>query len=136
MLDGDFHYVGGVDGADDARPVEGALAVLYAGRLEVRNDCEILPNLAFKAVLGEFLTEDCVRFAYGFQTVSGDGAGAADSEAGAGEGLAEDHVVGKAECFADHADFVFEEDADGLYQFELHVFGQAACVVVRLDAGF
>ena len=37
VLDGDFHDIGGVDGTNDARPVEGALAVLDAGGLEVRN---------------------------------------------------------------------------------------------------
>ena len=41
VLGGDFHYVYGVDGADDARPVEGALAVLDAGGLEVRDDGEV-----------------------------------------------------------------------------------------------
>ena len=36
MLDSDFHDVGGVDGADDAGPVKGALAVFDAGGFEIR----------------------------------------------------------------------------------------------------
>ena len=51
VLDGDFHDIGGVDGTDDARPVEGALAVLDAGGLEVRNDGEVLPYFALETVL-------------------------------------------------------------------------------------
>ena len=86
MLDGDFHHVGGVDGADDTRPVESSLAVLYAGRLEIRNDGEILPYLAFKAVLCEFFAKDSIGFTDCLKSVAGDGAGAAYAEAGPGKG--------------------------------------------------
>ena len=43
VLNSNFHDIGGVDGTDDARPVEGALAVLDACGLEVRNDSKVLP---------------------------------------------------------------------------------------------
>ena len=79
VLDGDFDDVDGVDGADDAGPVEGAFAVFDAGGFEIRDDGEILPDFAFEAVFGEFFTKDGIGFADGFQTVTGDGAGAADA---------------------------------------------------------
>ena len=54
--------------------------------------------------------------------------------------MAVDHVVGEAEFEADFADFVFEEFAQGFDQFELHVLGETAHVVVGFDdvgaAGF
>ena len=106
VLDSDFHDVGGVDGADDAGPVKGALAVFDAGGFEIRNDGEVLPYFAFEAVLCELLAEDSVGFADSFEAVAGDGAGAANAQTGAGERLTEDHVVGKAEFLAYQTDFV------------------------------
>ena len=138
VLNCDFHNIGGVDGTDDARPVEGALAVLDAGGLEVRNDGEVLPYFALEAVLGKLFAKDRVGFANCFESVAGDRAGAAYAEAGAREGLAVNHAGGKAELSADHTDFVLKEDLDGLYQLKSgsDIFRKAACVVVRLDAGF
>ena len=135
VLDSDFHDVGGVDGADDAGPVKGALAVLDAGGLEVRNDGKVLPYLALETVLGKLLAEDGVGLADCSEAVAGDGAGATDAQAGAGEGLAVNHAGGKAEGSADFADFVLEEGEDGLYQLKLEILGKAACIVVGLDAG-
>ncbi len=137
MLDGHFHNISGVDGADDAGPVEGALAVLDAGGLEVRNNGKVLPYLALKACLGELLAEDRVGFADCLEAVTRDRAYAADSQAGAGERLSVDHIVRKAERFSDYADFVLVEELYGLYELEvLHVFGEAADVVVGLYAVF
>ena len=135
VLDSDLHDVGGVDGADDAGPVKCALAVFDAGGLEVRNDGEVLPYLAFEAVLCELLAEDSVGLADSFETVAGDGAGAADAQAGAGERLTVNHIGGKAQSSSDFADFVLEEGQDRLNQLELQILGKAACVVVSLDAG-
>ena len=92
-----------------------------------------MPDFAFQAVLGEFFAQDGVALAEGFQPVAGDGAGAADTQAGARERLAEHHVVGQAQLLADDADFVLEEQFDGLDELELQVFGQAANVVVGFD---
>ena len=115
-----------------------ALAVLDAGGLEVRNDGEVLPYFALEAVLGELFAEDRVGFADCFESVAGDRAGAANAETRTRERLAVNHACGKAELSADHTDFVLEEDLDGLNELETgsDVFRKAACVVVRLDAGF
>ncbi len=60
MLYGNLHDIGGVDGTDDAGPVEGSLSVFYAGGLKIGNNRKVLPYLSFKAVLCELLTKDCV----------------------------------------------------------------------------
>ena len=46
-----------------------------------------------------------------------------------------DDVLGQAQHFADSADFVFEEIAEGLDQLEAELFGQAADVVMEFDVG-
>ena len=106
VLHGNFHDVHGVDGADYAGPVEGALAVLYAGGLEVRDYGKVLPYLALKAGLGELLAKDGVGLADGLQPVAGDGAYAAHAQSGTGERLPVYHVVRKAEGLSYHADLV------------------------------
>ena len=133
LLDGGCHRIAGVDGTDDDRPVPAALVVLYSCRLVVRNDREILPDLAFKAVLGEFLAQDGIALAECLQTVSRDGAGAPDSQARARERLAEDHAVREPQFLSDYADLVLIEQLDRFYELELEVFRKTAHVVVGFD---
>ena len=52
---------------------------------------------------------------------------------GPGERLAPDHPLGHAELLADAAHLVLEEQAQRLDELHLHVVGQPADVVVRLD---
>ena len=54
---------------------------------------------------------------------------------GPGEGLAPHHLLGQAQFLADRPHLVLEEVAQRLDQLEAHVGGQAAHVVVALDAG-
>ncbi len=51
------------------------------------------------------------------------------------ERLAPDDLVGQAELLADPPHLVLEQPAQRLAQLEVHVLGQAADVVVRLDLG-
>ena len=134
VLYGGGHRVGGVDRAENDGISKGALAVFHADGLEVRNDGEILPNLALKTVFRELLAEDRVGLADAFKTVAGDRAEAADAQSGAGERLTEYHVVGQAQRLADDAYFVLEKELDRLDQLKLQVLRQTADVVVRLDA--
>jgi hypothetical protein len=83
----------------------------------------------------------------GAQLVDEDGVGAAQqvgkfglhfaedahAEAGAGEGVAIDHVVRQAERDAEFAYFVLEQFAQRFEQLEVQLFGQAADVVMALD---
>ena len=57
----------------------------------------------------------------------------AHRQAGTGERLALDDLGGQAELAPDRAHLVLEEEAQRLDQLELHIGGQAADVVVRLD---
>ena len=67
--------------------------------------------------------------------VGGDLADDAHAEARARERLAPDDLLGQAELLADPADLVLEQVAERLDELEVHVFGEAADVVVRLDGG-
>ena len=79
------------------------------------------------------IAQDGVALAERLQAVAGDGARAADTQAGAGERLTIDHVVRQAQFLADDANLVLEEQLDGLDELELKVFGETAHVVVGLD---
>lgn len=81
----------------------------------------------------DLLDENHIRFARDAQLLRGDFAEDADREAGPGEGVPPDEVGGDAELGAEGADFVFEEFAEGLDEFEVHVRGEAADVVVGFD---
>ena len=70
MLDCYFNNIGRVDRTDDARPVKGPLAVGHAGGFEIRNDGEVLPDLAFQPVFGELFAQDGVALAERLQTVA------------------------------------------------------------------
>ena len=136
VLYGNLYNVGGVDGADDARPVKCALAVFDAGGFEVGHNSEVLPYFAFQAVLCELFAKDGIGLTNCFETVAGDCAGAAYAKAGAGERLTVYHAVRQAELFADYSDFIFIQKLDGLYQFEIQLFGKSADIVMSLDACF
>ena len=138
MLDSHFHNIGCIDCTNDAGPVKGPLAILYTGGLEIRHHGEILPDFSLEAVLCELLTKDCIGFTDCFQTVTSNGTGAAYTKAGAGEGLTIHHICGQAELVADHADFIFKEDPDGLYQLKAgrDIFRKTACIVMCLDSCF
>ncbi len=62
-----------------------------------------------------------------------DCAGNADRKSGTGERMAADEGFRQAELAAQRAHFVLEEFAQGLDQFHVHAFGQAADIVVALD---
>ena len=95
-----FHRGGdgilGVDGTDDDRPVEGPFPVPDAGGFEIRHYGEVLPYFSFQPVLREFFPQDGIAFPNGFQTVTGDGAGAAHAQSRTREGLTVYHVVRQA----------------------------------------
>ncbi|GGQ30916.1 hypothetical protein GCM10010215_63780 [Streptomyces virginiae] len=112
----------------------GAAVALDADAADVREqDDRALPDLAVQAGGGELVAGDGVGLAQQVQALLGDLADDADAEAGAGEGLALDDLVGQAELLADHADLVLEQLAQRLDELELDVVGEAADVVVRLD---
>ena len=58
-----------------------------------------------------------------------------NGQAGAGEGLAIDHFGGQTQGQPHVTHFVLEQVPQRLHQFEGHVLGQTADVVVGLDFG-
>ena len=132
-LDGRGHGVRGIHSADDGAPLVHPLAVLHAHALKVRNRGEVLPDLSRKARFIKFLPQDGIGFPDRLQTVTGDGAGAAHTQAGAGEGLTEHHIVRQAQLLAHYPHFILEQGPHRLHQLKLHVLGQAAGVVMGLD---
>ena len=134
ILDGSGHSVLGVDGTQDDGPALGALTLGHADAFEIGDSGEILPNLALKAVLREFLTQDRIGLSDSLQTITGDRAQAANAQSGAGEGLTENHVVRQTQRLADNANFILEQQLDRLDQLKLQILGQTSDVVVRLDA--
>ena len=133
----DGHEVVGRHGADGQHEVVRALVAHHANGTGVGQHGEILVDVAVKARQRDFLAENRVALANGFQFVGRDVAHDADGQAGAGERLTPDHVVRHAQLLTDPAHFVLEEHAQRLNQaadeFRAHIGRQTADVVVRLD---
>ena len=68
------------------------------------------------------------------ETIACDRTRAAHAETRTRERLAVDHLIRQAERGTDHADLVLVEKLDRLDELHLHLFRQAANVVVGLDA--
>ena len=134
LLDGGGHGIGGVDGADDGGPALVAALVLDTDGLDVGHGDEVLPDLLGQAALVELVTQDGIGLTQSLQTVAGDGTQAADTQAGAGEGLTVDHGMGQAQSLADYTDLVLEQQLDGLHQLKLQILGQTTHIVVGLDS--
>ena len=83
----------------------------------------------------DFFEEDFVGIAEEGEFFLGDFADAAHGQAGTGEGVTPDDVLGQAEEFAEFADFILEEVAEGFDEVEAEFGGEAADVVVELDVG-
>ncbi len=69
-------------------------------------------------MFADLVDEDRVGLAQDLQLVAGDFAGAADRQAGAGEGVAADEFFRQAQFAAQGADFVLEQLAQGFDQLQ------------------
>ena len=87
LFDGGAHGILGIDSADDGGPAFVTALVLHTDALDIGNSDEVLPNLLSQAALVELVTQDGIGFTQSLQAVTGDGTQAADTQAGAGEGL-------------------------------------------------
>ena len=135
IRNGRGHCVAGIDRTEHHEISFGAFSFFAdAHALEVGDDGEVLPYLSFQSVLCKFFSQNRVRFTYDFQPFSRDRAYAPNAQAGSGEGLTEDHVVGQPEGFSDHADFVLKQQFHGFHKLEFQIFGKPAHVVMRFHA--
>ena len=94
---------------------------------------EVLPDLFLQAGLGDLLAQDGIRFSDDVQLFFGDVAQDADTESRAGERLSPYHFFRQTKLDAQRAHFVLEQRVQRLDELELHVFRQAADIVMRLD---
>ena len=128
------HEVVGGDGADGQEVVVGSVVAHDAHGADTGQDAEELGHLAFVAVFGHFVPKHPVGFLEDLDLLGGDLADDAHAQAGAGEGLPPDQLVGDAQLLAYPADLVFKEAGQGLDDVqELHVLGHFDLVMVGLD---
>ena len=134
------HEVDGLDGAQRYDVFVAAGVADDADGFDRQKGGEGLAGFVVEAGGVQFLDEDVVREAQGIGVFFLYFAEDAHAQAGAGEGVAVDHVVGQAELEADFAHFIFEQLAQGFDELEFHVLGEVADVVVGFDhvgaAGF
>ncbi len=123
------------DRADDDRVRVRPLVALHAHGADPGQHREALPQVAVQPGAADLFLEDRVRLAQDLEPLVRDLADDPDGEAGAGERLPPDHSLGEPELGADTAHLVLEEQAQRLDELHLHVLGQPADVVVRLDDG-
>ena len=129
------HEVLALDGADGDDAVVAAGVAHHADGADRQQHGEDLGGLAVEVVGDEFFQHDLVGVAEHVEPLGRDVADDADREAGAGERVTPDDVLGQAERFADLADLVLEQVAERLDELEAEFLGQAADVVVQLDVG-
>ena len=129
------HAVGGDDGAQRAATLVGALVAHDAYALHGEKDSSGLPYLVVQSVATQGVDEDLVGVLKDAHFLCGDLTEDADAEARAREGVAPEEVGADAEGTADAAHLILEEEAQGLDDAEVHLLGESADVVVRLDGG-
>ena len=127
------HAIVAIHNAEGDRVVVGALVTHHAHAADGEEDGEGLPDFVIPARGFHFLEHDGVGLADDAQALSGDLANHADGEARAWERLAVDDFLRESEFGADFADFVFEKLAEWFDEFEFHLLGEAADIVVALD---
>src|SRR5690606_27587124 len=130
------HGVLGGHRAQDDRVAVGPAVALDADAADVREqDHRALPDVTVETGRGELLAGDGVGLAQEVEPFLGDLGDAPHAEAGTGQRLPRDDLVGQAEFLADHPHLVLEELAQRFDQLDLEVLGQPAHVVVGLDVG-
>ena len=87
LLHAGGHRINRIDCPDNHHIFKASRMVLHSDRLEVRHYGKVLPYRLIQSGLFEFLTQNRIRFPYGFQPVACDRAKAAHAKSGAGERL-------------------------------------------------
>jgi hypothetical protein len=127
------HEVLRFDGAQGDDVFVGPAVAHDADRLDRQEDGEGLAGLLVPAGGTQLVDEDGVGAAQQVGELGLHLAEDAHAQAGAGEGVAVDHVMRQAEGDAEFAHFVLEQFAQRFEQLEIELLGQAADVVVALD---
>ena len=133
FLNGSAHSIGGIDGTDDCGPALVAAVILHADGFHIGNGDKVLPYLAGKSGVIEFLAKDSICLTKRVKALAGDCAKATDTETGTGEGLTVNHRVRKSERLTYYTDLVLVEEFQGLAKLKLKVLGKSADIMVGLD---
>ncbi len=127
------HEVLGFDRADGDGVVVGAAIAHHAHGLDGEERGKDLAGLAVEIGGDDLLEDDLIAGAEQVELGFGHFTKNANGKAGAGEGVTPDELLGEAEDFAEAADFIFEEIAEGLDKLEAKILGEATDVVVQFD---
>ena len=129
------HRVVGGDRAQHDRVRVGAVVAHHADGPHRGQHREALPDLAVQPGAPDLLDHDRVGLLQDLDALGRDRADDAHREPRARERLAPHDLLGQPELLADRAHLVLEQVAQRLDELEVHVVGEAADVVVRLDVG-
>src|ERR1700712_3104187 len=127
------HEVDGFDGAQGHDPGVTTAITYHAHRFHRLEHHERLADLVVPVGLAQFFDEDVVGTTQQVGVFLFHFAKDAHAQTRTRERVTVDHVVRQAQFQAQTTDFVLEQFAQRLDQFQVHFFRQAAHVVVRLD---
>ena len=129
------HGVGGGYGTQGHGAFVGAFVAHHSHALHGQEYHAGLPNLVVEIPVAQALYEDVVGFLQDVYFFGGDVAEDAYGKSGTGEGVTRYEAAGNTELGAHGAHFVFEEEAQGFAQPQVHAFGESAHVVMAFDSG-
>ena len=127
------HAVGRGHGTQCDAALVGSLVAHHADALHGEQDSPRLPHLVVKPGIAQGVDVDFVHVLQDSDLFGRDVAQDTDRKAGPREGMAPDELLGDPERPTDTAHLVLEEQAQRFDDPEVHLFGQPADVVVRLD---
>src|SRR5699024_7235616 len=125
------HKVAGSNSAEGQRIIVGAAVAHNAHGAGVGKYGEILVDVLVLTGGGDLLPVDGVGVPEGIQLLLGQIADHTDGQAGAGEGLAHDQVLGQAQLAAQLTHLILKQQPQGLDDLlEVHIVRQTTHVVV------
>ena len=129
------HAVGAVDGAQSDGVGIGSEVTHDPNTADVRQAGKVLPDTAVKTGFGNFFAEDGIGFADNGKFFFRDFTKDADGKTRSREGLTPNKFTWNAEFFPNGTDFILKERTQWFDEVKVHVFRQAADVMVALDSG-
>ena len=108
-------------------------AVLHVGRNTGCEHTACLLSTEFHLIVTQAAYVDVVGILQHAQLLASDGTQDAHSQAGTGEGMACDEMLGHTQLASHAAHLVLEEPLEGLAQRQVHLLGQTTHIVVALD---
>ena len=120
-------------GAQCQRIVIGAPVTHHAHSFHRQNGGKGLPDFIIEPVFSDLVDINRIGVTQDVQFLRRDLAGATDGKSGAGERVAANESGRQTQFAAQSAHFVLEQLAQGFHQFQAHLFGQAADIVMAFD---